>query len=125
VFHHPYSLNFQGKIMKTNKLVLSFLVVGALLGSAAGCSSTDSGRHRSETGEYVKDSVITSKIKAKLAAEKDVSAMNITVDTDNNGVVVLGGTASNQAEKDKAHSIAHSVEGVTKVINHIKIKKDY
>jgi hyperosmotically inducible periplasmic protein len=117
--------------MKTNKLVLSFLVVGALLGSAAGCSSTDSGRHRSEAGnrseagEYVKDSVITSKIKAKLAAEKDVSAMNITVDTDNNGVVVLGGTASSQAEKDKAHSIAHSVEGVTKVINHIKIKKDY
>jgi hyperosmotically inducible protein len=111
--------------MKTNKLVASFLMTGALLVGVAGCSSTESHRHRTEVGEYVSDSVITSKIKAKLAAEKDVSAMNITVDTDKNGVVVLGGTARSNAEAEKAHSIAHGVEGVTKVINHIKIKKEY
>ena len=51
--------------------------------------------------------------------------MHIKVDTDKNGVVVLSGTAKSEAERDKAHKIAHSVEGVTKVINHIKIKKDY
>ena len=109
--------------MKTTKIVASFFVLGALLTPIAGYS-TDKGKEHSGVGEYVKDSVITSKIKAKLATEKDVSAMHINVDTDKNGVVVLSGTAKSQAEIDKTHKIAHSTEGVTKVINHIKIKKD-
>ena len=110
--------------MKTTKLVASLFVISTLLTPVVGYS-TDKDGDRSSVGEYVEDSVITTKIKGKLAAEKDVSAMHIKVDTDKNGVVVLSGTAKSQAERDKAHKIAHSVEGVTKVINHIKIKKDY
>ena len=117
--------SFPRKIMKTNKLVTSFFVVGALLIAVGGCTSTDTGKKRSDTGEYIADSEITTKIKAKLAADPDVSALDIKVETDKNGVVVLTGTAKSQAEANKAHAIAHSVEGVTKVINHIKIKKDY
>ena len=110
--------------MKTTKLVASLFVISTLLTPVVGYS-TDKDSDRSIVGEYVEDSVITTKIKAKLAAEKDVSAMHIKVDTDKNGVVVLSGTAKSEAERDTAHKIAHSVEGVTKVINHIKIKKDY
>jgi hyperosmotically inducible protein len=106
--------------METVKLIASVFMIGTLLAPVAGFAA-DHGSD-SSVGEFVKDSVITSKIKTKLATEKNVSAMNISVDTDQNGVVVLGGTAGSQAEIDKAHSIAHSVEGVTKVKNHIKVK---
>jgi hyperosmotically inducible protein len=109
--------------MKTIKTIASLFVIGTLLTPVMGYSADKDTGH-SSVGEYVEDSVITSKIKAKLATEKNVSAMHIKVDTDKNGVVVLSGTAESQAEKDKAHKIAHSVDGVTKVINHIKIKKD-
>ena len=109
--------------MKTIKFLTGMLMVGALLAPVASFSASHD--LDSSVGEFVKDSVITSKIKARLAAEKDVSAMHIVIDTDKNGVVVMSGTARSQAEIDKAHSIAHSVEGVTKVINHIKIKKDH
>src|SRR5689334_597479 len=109
--------------MKTIKTIASLFVIGTLLTPVMGYSA-DKDTDHSSVGEYVEDSVITTKIKAKLATEKNVSAMHIKVDTDKNGVVVLSGTAESQAEKDKAHKIAHSVDGVTKVINHIKIKKD-
>ena len=109
--------------MKAVKLLASMFMIGSLLAPAAGIAADHDSD--SSVGEFVKDSVITSKIKTKLAAEKDVSAMHITVDTDRNGVVVLGGTARSQAESDKAHSIAHAVEGVTKVKNHIKIQKEH
>jgi hyperosmotically inducible periplasmic protein len=120
--------------MKIPKFLPQFAVVlmaGVLAGPISGCATKTerSGDRSSErpygVGEYVSDSVITSKIKSKLATADDVSAINIKVDTDKNGVVVLSGTAKSKAEADKAHSIAHSVEGVTKVINNIRIKKDY
>ena len=73
---------------------------------------------------FVKDSVITAKIKAKLAAEKPASLANIHVDTDANGIVWLSGTARTKEEAEKAHSIAHATEGVKSVKNHIEVKKD-
>ncbi|HEX8874164.1 MAG TPA: BON domain-containing protein [Nitrosospira sp.] len=110
--------------METIKLATSLFVIGMLLTPIAGYSSSEMKKDLSSVGEYAKESEITTKVKTKLATEKDVSAMHIKVETDKNGVVVLSGTAKSQAEIDKAHKIAHSVEGVTKVVNHIKIKKD-
>lgn len=108
--------------MNTLRLVASCFVIGLLLTPTAGCS-VDKDRHHSSAGEFVKDSVITTKIKTKMAADKHVSAMDVKVDTDKDGVVVLSGTAKSQSEIDHAISISRSVDGVTKVINHIKIKK--
>ena len=117
------------KISKSLSRFAVILVAGVLAaGPISGCASKTERRAESSSerpygvGEYVSDSVITSKIKSKLAAADDVSATHIKVDTDKNGVVVLSGTAKSKAEADKAHSIAHSVEGVTKVINNIRIK---
>ncbi|MQY51140.1 BON domain-containing protein [Rhodocyclus tenuis] len=92
-----------------------------LLYSSGGFAADDK---PSATREYVKDSVITTKIKSQLAAEKLSSLIHITVDTDKQGVVVLGGTATSQAGVDRAIAIAHSVSGVTAVENTIRVIGD-
>jgi hyperosmotically inducible protein len=79
---------------------------------------------RRHPGAFVKDSVITTKIKAKLAEEKMSSLAHIKVDTDSKGAVVLGGKVKTQDEADKAVSIARATEGVTSVKSNIRIKKD-
>ena len=73
---------------------------------------------------FVKDSVITTQVKAELAEKKLSTLVHISVDTDNNGMVVLSGTAPNQNAAIKAVSIARAVKGVTSVENHIKIAAD-
>ncbi len=78
----------------------------------------------SSIGEFVKDSAITTQIKAKLLGAKDIDSLHIKVDTDNNGIVVLTGAVESDAEKEKAHSIAHSVDGVKNVLNNLKIDPD-
>ena len=84
----------------------------------------DSDADRSSPKSFVKDSIITTKIKAELAEEKMSSLVKIKVDTDNKGMVVLSGTAASKKAADKAVSIARAVKGVTSVENHIKIVAD-
>lgn len=108
--------------MKT-KLVISCFMLASLLAPMAGYSA-DADMDRSHPKAFVKDSVITTKVKAKLAAEHLSSLAHIRVDTDNNGVVWLSGTTKTQADADKAVSIAQGTEGVASVENHIKIKAD-
>lgn len=73
---------------------------------------------------YVKDSVITTKVKAELAAEKMTSLVHIGVDTNQKGEVMLSGTVKSKAEADKAVSITRAVKGVTSVDNQIKVVPD-
>lgn len=72
--------------------------------------------------ENVKDSVITTKIKAEFAKDKEVSALKIQVDTDDKGVVTLSGNAKSSAESDKAVMIAKNTKGVVSVTNNIKVQ---
>jgi hyperosmotically inducible periplasmic protein len=109
--------------MKT-KLITACFVVGTLLVPAMSYAE-DSDTDRSTAKAYVKDSVITTKVKAKLAEEKVMSLVNIKVDTDNAGVVWLSGTAKTKAEAGKAESIAKGTEGVATVKNNIKINPDH
>jgi len=99
----------------------SCFLIGALMAPFVGYTA-DSDTDRSHPKAFVKDSVITTKIKSKLAAENLDSTMYIRVDTDSDGVVWLSGTAKTQAEIDKTVSIARGTEGVKSVENHIKIK---
>jgi hyperosmotically inducible protein len=105
------------------KLTAICLAVGTLLVPLA-TRAADADSDRSHPATYVKDSVITTKIKAKLADEKMSSLARIKVDTDSKGAVVLSGTARTQEEAEKAVSIAHKTEGVTSVKSTIQIKKD-
>lgn len=72
-------------------------------------------------GTIVKDSAITARIKAAQAADSTVRATAIEVETDNNGVVKLSGTARSQAEIDRAVQIARGVQGVTSVTNNMTL----
>lgn len=108
--------------MKT-QLATACFVFGALLASTA-VLAEDQDSDRMHPMTYVKDSAITTKIKAKLAEEKMSSLAHISVDTDNKGAVVLSGNVRSQEEADKAVSIAHQTEGVTSVTSKLKIRKD-
>lgn len=109
--------------MKTIRLAASCFLFGLLLTPTAGHCGDKDGQH-SNNGESIKNSAITAKIKAKMAADKHVSAADVNVDTDRDGVVVLSGTAERQSEIDQAISISRSVDGTKIVINQIKLKND-
>jgi hyperosmotically inducible protein len=105
------------------KIVTTCLLAGALVLPVAGYAA-DGDTDRSSPKTFVKDSVITTKIKTELAGEKLSSLVHIKVDTDAKGVVSLSGTAANQAAVDRAVAIARGVKGVASVQNDIKIKAD-
>jgi hyperosmotically inducible periplasmic protein len=105
------------------KLATTCFVIGSVLAPVAAYAA-DSDTDRSKPTHFVKDSVITTKIKTKLAAEHLGSVKHIKVDTDRNGVVWMSGTANSQEEADKAVAIARDTEGVKSVNSHIKVQKD-
>jgi len=108
--------------MKTRHTVI-YLLVAALMAPVA--VYADSSMNPSPAKVWVKDSVITTKIKTQLAAEKLPSLVHIRVATDSNGFVQLKGSAKTQDEIDKAGSIAKGVEGVTFVENDIHLAKTH
>ena len=70
---------------------------------------------------YVKDSVITTKVKTKLAAKHMSTLTHVKVDTDANGSVWLSGTAPTKDARDLAGMIAKDTDGVTSVNNNIEV----
>lgn len=107
--------------MNTKLAVAVLAIGGALAAPVATFASDDADATRGETKAYVKDSAITTKVKAKLAAEHLTSLTRIKVDTDAKGVVWLSGSAGSQDEIDKAVSIAKGTEGVVTVKNDLKV----
>jgi hyperosmotically inducible periplasmic protein len=105
------------------KLTATLMIIGVLLGPVVAVAE-DSDADRSHPKAFVKDSAITTKVKAKLAAEHITSLGNIHVDTDADGVVWLHGTAHTQEAADKAVAIARETEGVKGVHSRITVKKD-
>jgi hyperosmotically inducible protein len=97
-------------------LVLSTFLVAGVVG-AVSVSVADS----SETGVYVKDSVITTKVKAKLAERHLSTLIKIKVDTDRDGVVWLSGVAPTRDASDLAEAITKDTDGVRSVHNNIVI----
>jgi hyperosmotically inducible protein len=106
-----------------NKLATTCFIIGSVLVPVAAYAA-DSDTDRSKPETFVKDSAITTKIKAKLAAEHLGSAKHIRVDTDRNGVVWMSGTVNSQEEADRAVEIARNTEGVKSVHSKLKVVKD-
>ncbi len=103
-----------------NTKLATTLVIGALLAPVAGYAAEKS--MTQSVKENVGDSVITTKIKAEFAKDKQVSAMKIKVDTDDKGAVTLSGNAKSKAESDQAVKIARDTKGVTSVKNDIMVQ---
>lgn len=66
------------------------------------------------------DAAITSAVKAKFLADTTVSGLKIDVDT-SNGVVTLTGNVSSKAEAERAVMMARNTEGVTRVVNNLRV----
>lgn len=108
--------------MRMLRIATSVLLAGVLAAPVALAQDADADRAHPKA--FVKDSVITSKIKSKLAAEHLTSLGRIHVDTDADGVVWLTGSARTQEAIDRAVSIARDTEGVKDVKSTLKLRKD-
>ncbi len=106
-----------------SKLATSLFIFSTLLAPIA-AHAADPDTDRTHPKTFVKDSVITTKIKARLAEEKISSLVHVKVDTHARGEVLLSGKAKTQEEADKAVSIARETEGVTSVKSTIRVRKD-
>ena len=103
--------------MKQFKTIVSF-IFAAIFAIMLGCAST--AKHEG-TGEYIDDSVITTKVKAAVLNEPTLKSAEINVET-YKGVVQLSGFVSTEGDIDKAASLARGVKGVTSVKNDMRLK---
>ena len=79
------------------------------------CAATD-------VSDKVKDAAITTAVNAKLAQDKTLSALRIDVDTVG-GRVSLRGTAPDPAARERATTLASTVDGVVAVDNQLVVGK--
>ena len=104
--------------MEKRHFVIRCLVLLMLITVFTACASTP--KHES-TGEYVDDSVITTKVKALLANDDFFKSFQISVET-YRGIVQLSGFVNSQDTVRKAGDIARSVKGVRSVKNNLTVK---
>ena len=97
---------------------VGILVLTIVLASAWGCGSTATTQG---TGEYVDDSVITTKVKTAIFNDSSLKVNEINVETFK-GVVQLSGFVRSQADIDQAVQVARRVAGVTSVKNDMRLK---
>ncbi len=84
----------------------------------AGCASTDT---RSGTGEYIDDTVITTKVKTAIFNDSELKSSEINVETFK-GVVQLSGFVSSRDDINTAVRVARDVKGVKSVTNNMELK---
>ncbi|HMH87644.1 MAG TPA: BON domain-containing protein [Steroidobacteraceae bacterium] len=104
--------------MKKHIILCGMVALGV---ACAPLAMADEGSTK-ESHHYIKDSAITTKVKAKLAAKHLSTLTRINVDTDANGVVWLSGRAPTKDAKDLAAMIAKDTEGVNSVHNDITVE---
>lgn len=104
--------------MKQVSKYFSMLFVIMALVSVVACSSTPK---KEGAGEYVDDSVITTKVKAAILQEPTLKVAEINVETFK-GVVQLSGFVASQSDINTAVKIAAGVGGVKSVKNDMRLK---
>ncbi len=70
--------------------------------------------------QYTRDTMITSQIKSKTFLDRSIKFVNYTVITVND-VVYLFGIARSEEELQKVATIASNVNGVQKVVSHVRL----
>ena len=95
--------------------LIGALTLGSMTGGCAGTRTSDS------TGQYVDDSVITTKVKKALLDDKDVKSFEVGVETVK-GVVQLSGFVNTSDQKYAAGKDASEVPGVKDVKNNLIVK---
>jgi osmotically-inducible protein OsmY len=104
--------------MKKRNIVIHFLVLLMMVVTLAACAAT---RTQESTGEYVDDSVITTKVKSLLAEDDFLKSFQISVESFK-GTVQLSGFVNSQKAVEKAGEIVRSVKGVRSLKNNLIVK---
>jgi osmotically-inducible protein OsmY len=104
-------------MVKLHRIVQLLVCIG-LITAFLGCAATQ--KHES-TGQYVDDSVITTKVKAAIFNEETLKTMQINVKT-MKAVVLLSGFVDSSQSVTKAGEVAGRVEGVLSVNNSLVVK---
>ena len=104
--------------MKKRNVFIGYLLMLMLITTFVACASSPK---QESTGEFVDDSVITTKVKSLLAADAFLKSFQIGVETFK-GTVQLSGFVDSQQTADKAVEIARGVKGVTSVKNNMIVK---
>lgn len=104
--------------MKNLRKYASAIFLATTLVTVVGCASTSK---QEGTGEYVDDTVITTKVKTAIFNEPTLKSAEINVETFK-GVVQLSGFVSSYDAVNKAASLARGVSGVRSVKNDMRVK---
>jgi osmotically-inducible protein OsmY len=108
-------MNFSSQTMA--KRFFGFFLA-LMMVSLVGCAS---GPKQEGTGEYVDDSVITTKVKTAIFQEPNLKSAEINVET-YKGVVQLSGFVSSAMASARASEVARTVAGVKSVKNDLRLK---
>ena len=106
--------------MNKKNVFVGYLVLLMLVSALAVVACASTAKHEG-TGEYVDDSVITTKVKSLLAADDFLKSFQIGVET-YKGTVQLSGFVNSPQAVNKAGEIARSVKGVKSVKNNLVLK---
>jgi len=99
--------------------VFARVLMGLLLvASIAGCAG---GRTYESTGEYLDDSVLTTKVKSTILGDSKLKVLQINVKTFK-GVVQLSGFVDSESAATRAVELARTVKGVKMVNNSLIVK---
>jgi osmotically-inducible protein OsmY len=104
--------------MKKKNVFIGYLVLIMIVATFMACAST---AKQESTGEYVDDSVITTKVKSLLAGDDFLKSFQIGVETFK-GTVQLSGFVNSRDAVNKAVEITRSVKGVRDIKNNLIVK---
>src|SRR3990167_264889 len=102
----------ESTVMKQLKYLYT-IILAVMLATVIGCASTPK---KEGTGEYIDDSVITTKVKAAVLNEPSLKSSEINVET-YKGVVQLSGFVNSEGDINKAVEVARGIKGVSSVRN--------
>lgn len=71
--------------------------------------------------QSLSDTTISTKLRARLTGDKNVSGINYSIDTVR-GTVYLMGTAQNQVELDRVMAHARDISGVRNIVSYVEVK---
>jgi len=104
--------------MKNALKLMPILLLLSLIMGVAACAGSDK---RSSTGEYIDDTVITTKVRAAIFNDESLRTSEINVETFK-GVVQLSGFVSSQEAINGAVQHARGVNGVDSVVNSMRLR---
>jgi hyperosmotically inducible periplasmic protein len=102
----------------TTRILTRLLLAFSLTLLLVGCAGNDK---QASAGEYIDDTVLTTRVKTALLNDPNVSGLSVNVESFR-GTVQLSGFVKTVAERNRAVQLARGIPGVRQVKNDILIR---